>query len=53
MDSVTQKDLIRQGFDREVMMKLLIAHGIYSTKIPEKRFDKVPQPRTGMAPEER
>ncbi|KAK3933461.1 hypothetical protein QBC46DRAFT_368733 [Diplogelasinospora grovesii] len=47
--SVTQKDLIRQGFDKEVMMKLLIAYGIYSTKIPEKRFDKVPEPRTGMA----
>lgn len=50
--SVTQKDLIRQGFDREVMMKLLIAYGIYSTKIPEKRFDKVPEPRTGVAPKE-
>lgn len=49
---VTQKDLIRQGFDREVMMRLLTAYGIYSTKIPEKRFDKVPQPRTGMGPRE-
>lgn len=51
--SVTQKDLIRQGFDREVMMKLLIAYGVYSTKIPEKKFDIVPQPRSGVAPEDR
>ncbi|KAI6080809.1 hypothetical protein F4821DRAFT_273574 [Hypoxylon rubiginosum] len=51
--SVTQKDLVRQGFDREMMMNLLVAHGVYSTKIPEKRFDKVPQPRTGTAPKEK
>ena len=44
--SVTQKDLVRQGFDREAMMNLLTAYGVYSTKIPEKRFDKVPQPRS-------
>lgn len=47
--SVTQKDLIRKGFDRGEMMKLLIAHGVYSTKIPEKRFDIVPEPPSGGA----
>lgn len=50
--SVAQHDLIRQGFDREVIMNLLTAHGVYSTTIPKKRFDKVPQPRTGPAPKE-
>lgn len=50
--SVTQKDLIRQGFDQGAMGKLLIAYGVYSTKIPDKKFGKVPQPRTCMAPEE-
>lgn len=49
--SVTQRDLIRQGFDQEVMRRLLIAYGIYSTKIPVKKFDKVPQQRTCTAPE--
>ena len=49
--SVTKRDLIRQGFDREAMMNLLVAYGVYSTKIPEKRFDEVPQPPTGKAPE--
>ncbi|KAI0882305.1 uncharacterized protein GGS22DRAFT_50116 [Annulohypoxylon maeteangense] len=51
--SVTQKDLVRQGFDREMMMSLLVAHGVFSTKILEKRFDKVPQPRIGLAPKEK
>lgn len=49
---VTQKDLVRQGFDREAMINLLIAHGVYSTKVPNKKFDNVPRPRTGAAPEE-
>ena len=49
--SVAQHDLLRQGFDREVIMKLLIAYGIYSTKLSKKRFDKVPQPQTGPTPE--
>lgn len=48
--SVTQKDLVRQGFDREVMMNLLVAFGVYSTKIPKKRFDTVPAPPTAKAP---
>ncbi|KJK90304.1 hypothetical protein H633G_05834 [Metarhizium anisopliae BRIP 53284] len=51
--SVTQKDLIRQGYDQEVMRRLLIAYGVYSTKIPDKKFGKVPQPRTRIAPEEK
>ena len=46
--SVTHKELIRQGFDEEVIMRLLIAYGIYSTKIPTKRFDEVPQPRANI-----
>ncbi|KAI6088039.1 hypothetical protein F4821DRAFT_99133 [Hypoxylon rubiginosum] len=50
--SVAQRDLVRQGFDREMMINLLVAHGVYSTKIPEKRFDKVPQPRSGTSPKE-
>ncbi|KAI1763128.1 hypothetical protein GGR53DRAFT_498665 [Hypoxylon sp. FL1150] len=51
--SVTQKDLIREGFDREKMMNLLIAHGVYSTKLPEIRFDIVPQPRSSKPPKEK
>ncbi|EXU98841.1 hypothetical protein X797_008078 [Metarhizium robertsii] len=50
--SVTQKDIIRQGIDPAVIRRLLIAYGVYSTKIPDKKFDKVPQPRTCIAPEE-
>jgi hypothetical protein len=50
--SVAERDVVRQGMDREVMMKLLIGHGVYSTKIPEKRFDVVPRPPTNQAPKE-
>lgn len=39
--SVTQKDLIRQGFDREAMMSLLIAYGIY-TRPSRPRSDSTP-----------
>lgn len=46
---VAQHDLIRQGFDREVILNLLTAWGIYSTGVPKKRYDKVPQPRSGTA----
>ncbi|KAL7934057.1 hypothetical protein V8C35DRAFT_327498 [Trichoderma chlorosporum] len=42
--SVTHRDLVRQGFDQEAMMNLLIAYGVYSTEPPKIRFDIVPQP---------
>ncbi|QPH15934.1 hypothetical protein C2857_000470 [Epichloe festucae Fl1] len=50
---VAERDVMRQGIDREVITKLLVGHGVYSTKIPEKRFDIVPRPPTGQAPKER
>jgi hypothetical protein len=50
--SVAERDVLRQGMDRETMMKLLIGHGVYSTKLPEIRFDVVPRPPTNRAPKE-
>jgi hypothetical protein len=49
--SLAERELERQGFDREAMHRLLIAWGLYSTKIPEKKFDKVPWPPTIKGPE--
>lgn len=49
---VAERDAIRQGMDREMMMRLLIGHGVYSTKIPEKRIDVVPRPTTTQVPKE-
>ncbi|KAF4496163.1 arginine deiminase type-3 [Fusarium agapanthi] len=51
---VAERDVIRLGMDPDVIMKLLVGHGVsvYSTKIPEKRFDIVPRPPTGQAPKE-
>lgn len=40
-----ERELIREGVDREVMRKLLIAWGLRSTgPPPKKRFDVVPEP---------
>lgn len=50
--SVAERDVMRQGMDRDVIIKLLVGHGVYSTKIPEKRFDTVPQPPTSHASKE-
>lgn len=49
---VAERDVMQQGMDREVIRKLLIGHGVYSTKIPENRFDIVPRPPTEQARKE-